>query len=125
MRLLSFLLGVLVTVENNFVAFSQESFMDYRITDYGQFQCTDKGFRCGYLKEDYGYYEMTSGSQDAVGSLGGGGNNVWSNVGSVSDTLTLFNCSVGYCFVCCFFGCFCVLFVGVLFFFFCFVFFSL
>ena len=100
---------------NVYVALGQSNtttppeFVDFHVTDYAKFTCRAKGFRCGYLKDDYASVEIAGGSQDSVGSLGGEDNNVWSPLGNVDDALTLENCTIDYCFVRCNYGCSCVL----------------
>jgi hypothetical protein len=84
-------------------------FVDFRVLTYSKFTCEAKGFRCGYRKNDFGDYEMSANAQDSVGELGGEGNNIWSNVASVDDSLVLTDCQVDYCFVRCNYGCHCVL----------------
>lgn len=84
-------------------------FVDFRVLTYSKFTCEAKGFRCGYRKSDFGDYEMSLNSQDSVGELGGEGNNIWSNVASIDDSLVLTDCQVDYCFVRCNYGCHCVL----------------
>jgi hypothetical protein len=84
-------------------------FVDFRVLSYAKFFCAAKGFRCGYHKEDFADYQMSSGSQDSFGEMGGQQNNIWSNVGSVDETLVLTDCQSDYCFVRCNYGCNCTL----------------
>lgn len=86
------------------------AFVEFRIVDYGELRCAAKGFRCGYSKGDYASHAMSTGSQDSIGSLGGSdGINIWSNVSSVDDTLTLIGCQINRCVVRCNDGCSCAL----------------
>jgi len=94
-------------VANAPVAVRAQQVVDFRVTDYAKFTCQAKGFRCGYVKDDYEEFDLSDGSQDSVGAVGNQGNNIWSNVGSVDDSLTLRNCQIDFCLVRCNFGCDC------------------
>jgi len=88
---------------------SAQEVIDFRVTDFARFTCEAKGFRCAYIKEDYADFKLSEGSQDSIGAIDGQGNNVWSNVGGVDNSLTLQDCQADYCLVRCNFGCHCFL----------------
>jgi len=88
---------------------------DFNITDFGQFQCIELGFKCGFSRQDFALHSTSDSSHVGAGYFDGATSDVWSPSVGNSSTLTVQGCNTAekYCHVRCNEGCSCFLQDGV------------
>ena len=84
---------------------------DFNITDFGQFQCIELGFKCGSSHDDFALHSTSDSSHVGAGYFDGATSDVWSPSVGNSSTLTVQGCNTAekYCHVRCNEGCSCFL----------------